>query len=156
MEISTAADFEKLAAERRAAAAEPVTLPSGLKVMVYRPQLEWWIRHVGRLPQSMAAKVSGDSGTANVSNADLLEFAMWASKLMSEMIVAPKVTLNPKPGEVDPSWISDDDLKYLLRFAGGEIAADGQGLDSFSGKQGAAVPVGENRTDVELPAERTA
>lgn len=148
MEISTAADFEKKAADRRAAAAVPLTLPSGLTILAYCPQLEWWLRHLGRLPQSMALRVSRESGSSPVTGEEILTFALWASKLMAEIFVSPKLKLDPGPGEVDPSLVSDEDLTYLMRFAGGEIAADGQGLDTFSGERGTDAAPGANSTAV--------
>src|SRR5207244_12033021 len=81
MPISTPDDFRRIATEQRDRKAQEITLPSGLVVMAYQPSPEWWIREVGRLPQSMAARVigipvNGDGMTAET----LIEFAKWSSR----------------------------------------------------------------------------
>lgn len=133
MAISTPEDFRKKAEERRLEKAEEVVLPSGLTVLAYQPSPEWWVRQVGRLPQTMAARViglplNGDSLTTET----LVEFAHWTARLLEYVVVKPKIRLKPESDdEVDANAISDDDLGFLIKYAGGEVTALGHDLDSF-------------------------
>ena len=105
--------------------------------MAYQPSPEWWIREVGRLPQSMAARVigipvNGDGMTAET----LIEFAKWSSRILETVVIKPKIRLEPKSDdEVAANIITDDDLKFLIRFAGGEVTATGRDLDQFPGRR---------------------
>jgi hypothetical protein len=144
MNIATAEDFIAAAQQRRLANAQPLTLPSGLTVMAQRPGPEWWMRNVGRLPSSIASRFVSGNSTDPVSSGDLVEMARWTALMISEVVVSPVIRLNPGPSELEPHLISNDDLDYIMRFAGGEIAADGQGLDMFSRPAGSTPAVRAN------------
>jgi hypothetical protein len=132
--ISTAEEFKAQFLERQKQEAEPVTLPSGLSIMVRRPKPDWWLRHMGQLPTSMAAQLTGkseESVSSDITMTELIEYSKWAIQIVQEIIVSPTVKLNPGPGEVDPNWITDDDLRFLVKYAGGEVSADSTNLDAF-------------------------
>jgi|SRR5579862_7409297 len=136
MNISSAADFHsKRRDEQLAQNAEPLPLPSGLTVLARRPSPDWWIRHVGRLPESLAVRIFG--GTANApppTATDVLEYSRYTVAILDEVIMEPRVRLKPGPDEIAPTDITDRDFKFILAYARGEIAADGQGLDRFPGR----------------------
>lgn len=145
--ISTPGDFIKYARERQRANAEPVRLPSGLVVLAARPGPEWWLRN-GRLPQSIAARFAGTPDTAPSSPEDLVKMAEWTVSLISEIMVSPAVSLTPNPDQIHPGLISDNDILFLTRYAGGEISADGQNLDTFPGRRDAGSDAGANGASV--------
>lgn len=159
--ISTAEDFQARNAALRTQQAVPFTLPSGLTLSVYRPSTQWWLRHLGRLPESFArfhfASAGEPSTDPEQSKADMLAFSMWATALLGEMVISPKICLNPKEGEIDPSWIDDTDFAALMAFAGGETdAGAGEGLRTFRGGSGADAGAGPQGGAVALPSERPA
>jgi hypothetical protein len=154
--FASAEDFKRLASERRAAGAVPLVLPSGLRVLAYRPSPEWWLRRTGRLPTGAAARTMGEmgktNGAAQLSTDEIIDFARWTIDLLEEVILQPVIRPNPQPGEVDPAWVSNEDLSFIIRFAGGEIDASGGGLDRFSRRSPAGAGVGVGGEDVERPA----
>ncbi len=134
--VSTADDFKKSHQEEVAKEAKQVTLPSGKKVMMYQPSPDWWARHTGTLPQGLAAKASlqADQMGPELTQADIVDFARRTVELVSEIVVSPKIRINPGLGEVDPRWISDKDWEFINRYGRGEITADGLDLDQFPGR----------------------
>jgi len=131
--FSSPEDFQKKWDEKIRSQALPLTLPSGLKILAFRPSLEWTLRHFGRLPQTLAARVIGSEGTVPARTVEeLVEFSNWTIELVSTIVIQPKIGRGP--GMVDPGIISDEDLLYISRFAGGEVSADDPtGLDRFPG-----------------------
>jgi len=134
--ISTPDDFLKTAAEQRKKAGQELRLPSGLTVLAWQPSAEWWMLEVGRLPQTMAAKIVGAPvNGAGLTAESVVEFAKWTTRVLEAVVIEPKIRLRPGPGEVDPNVITDDDLGFLIRFAGGEVTPSGRDLDGFSGER---------------------
>ena len=132
IKIATVEDFKKKFQERQNGEAEPVTLPSGLSVMARRPKPDWWLRHMGQLPTSMAAQLSGTAEViSQLSIQELVEYSRWAVQLVQEIVLSPVIRINPGPDEVDPDWISDEDLRFLIKYAGGEVSADNTSLEVF-------------------------
>lgn len=143
--ISTAKDFLRIKDERRRAQAKPLTLPSGLTILAYRPPPEWWIRNIGRMPQSITARLHGAEPVAS-NDEDTIKTALLTVSLIQEVVVSPTIKLGPGPGELDPSDITNEDLTFIMRFGGGEIDATGQDLDTFSGESGPAAGTGARGT----------
>lgn len=132
-EISTAEDFRRLAEANAFEAPEPLTLPSGLKIIAQRPKPVWWMLYRGSLPQTLAAEVSGNGDRPQLSDDEIVASSITMVKLFETMVIQPRIRRIPAPGEVDPAWISDEDTMFLVKYAGGEVAADGQDLQNFSG-----------------------
>jgi hypothetical protein len=151
--VSTAADFRKIHEQQTAQDAEPLTLPSGLRVLAHRPSPDWWIRHLGRLPQGLAVRASSQAADAPTPTTDeIIEFSQYTIAIISEVIVSPKVRNKPGPNDIDPHWITDKDFQFLLQYARGEIVADGSSLDRFSGRSPSA-PSGADRETVGSEAQ---
>jgi hypothetical protein len=147
--------MERLEAQDRdgVGPAETVTLPSGLVFLMRRPRPLWWVLE-GRLPSSLAAKLAGDSGLATRDSGkpeEIIELSRWVIALLEETVIEPKIRLKPGPKEVDPNWISEEDLLFIIRYAGGEVQADGRDLSSFPGV-GESAAAGAGGADLELPA----
>jgi hypothetical protein len=132
LNISSASDFQEKHREQIAQDAEALILPSGLTVRAHRPSPDWWIRHLGRLPQGLAVRTSVKTDTApRITVDEMIEYAQHTIAIISETVVEPRVRLNPSPNDIDPNWIADKDFQFILAYARGEIAADGQGLERF-------------------------
>jgi hypothetical protein len=141
-EISTAADFRKKHEDQTAEDGERIVLPSGLTVLAHRPGPDWWLRHLGRMPQGLAIRASSQAADAPTpTTEEIIEFSQYTIAIIREVIVSPKVRNHPGPNDIDPNWITDPDFQFILAYARGEIAADGQGLGRFRG-QPASAPTG--------------
>jgi hypothetical protein len=133
--IATAEDFQNAIKQRQIQEAKPLRLPaSGLVVLARKPDPVWWIRHLGQLPASLSNRLNGSEEVAQTTTEELIKYSNWSVDLIREIVVQPVIKLNPGPGEVDPNWILDEDLKFLVRYAGGEVSADGADLSLFPGK----------------------
>lgn len=127
--IATAEDFRSaLSAERRV---ERVTLPKLCKpVLMRRPSPLWFIFR-GQLPQTLAVSAVGSTAAhAAESEEDAHKLACWIMDLLSEVMVQPRISLSPGPGEIPPDLISDEDLDFIIRWAVGEVATDGSDAPS--------------------------
>lgn len=154
--VATAEDF-RLAAEARPP--ECVTLPSGKTVLLRRPTPIWFMLSWGRLPKGLAAHVEHGGGSTVASNVDdLSNLANYVVKLITEIFVQPRVSLTPGPDEISPDLISDEDIRFLIRWAAGEVVSTGKAapppyadLASFRGERGSATG-GAGSGDVGLPS----
>jgi hypothetical protein len=137
--LSTAADFRKKHEAHTAQDAETLVLPSGLTVRAHRPSPDWWLRHLGRMPQGLAVRVSSQpTEPAMPTSDDMIEFAQYTIAILAEVVVRPKIRNHPGPQDIDPNWITDEDFQFLMQYARGEIAADGQSLGRFRGRAASA------------------
>ncbi len=153
MDISTADDITRKALERNLGPEESLSLPSGLVFMVRRPTPMWWAINRGILPSRLVTVAQGNESRPNLTPEELAEWARFCVLTVIEAVVTqPKIRQNPGPGEAHPGLISDEDFKAIMAFAGGEIAADGQGLDTFRREPGLS-DSGSSGEPVELPAE---
>jgi hypothetical protein len=133
--IATAEDFLKAVKQRQQKEAKPLRLPvSGLVVLARKPDPAWWIRRLGQLPMALTNQLSGADETIQPTTEELVKYSQWSVELIREVVVQPVIALDPGPGEVDPNWIPDEDLKFLVRYAGGEVSADNADLSLFPGK----------------------
>jgi hypothetical protein len=131
--LATVQDFK--AARELESHVERVTLPSlGKAGLMRRPSPLWFIFH-GSLPATLAARATGVDGEGSVQTADDIQaVARWVTDLLGEVLVQPRVSLAPGPGQISPDWIADEDLNFIIRWALGEVALDGSDLASFRGK----------------------
>jgi hypothetical protein len=130
--IATADDFRS--AREGNSKVERVTLPQlGKAVLMRRPSPLWFIFR-GQLPQSLAARVSGDTGGSRAVE-DVLRLGRWVSELLIEVMVKPRVSLSPGQDELSPDLFAIEDLNFIIRWAYGEVAADGSDLAAFRHQQ---------------------
>lgn len=126
--IATPQDFQTAhEIDRRV---ERVVLPKlGKTVLMRRPSPLWFIFR-GQLPQSLAAATldaqSPEGGAALKSADDLQKLAGWVTELLSEVMLQPRVSLSPGPGEIPPDLIADEDLNFIIRWAMGEVTSEGR------------------------------
>lgn len=145
--LATPEDFRR-AAEALSNKAERVVLPKlGRAVLMRRPAPMWFIFR-GRLPESLAirafpsaagpATASPDGVAANPAE-ELGLLADWIMALLREVLVAPRVSLDPGPDEISPDLLDSEDVNFIIRWAYGEIGSGGEdGLAGFRGQRQAA------------------
>src|SRR5690242_14335962 len=138
---SKASDFKK----RRQSKQQVVelTLPSGLSISAKRPEPAWFLFHAS-LPRQVINPESTAPGFQSVE--DVQKLTEWIRALLEEVVVAPKIRLNPAEDEISPSDIDDADLQYIVNWSMGEVKeADGKpaSLATFP-EQSAPAGVGNN------------
>jgi hypothetical protein len=157
--VSTPEQFRAIADRRKrdweaSELGEIVALPSGLKLRIRRPNPLWYVLE-GRVPSSLAAKLGDYQESREMTPDGMVELSNWVVRLIEHCVVEPRVKLNPGPGEIDPNWVTDQDLEFILRYTGGETAADGRSLGRFSGEP--RIPNDSaSGGNVEMPTVRTA
>lgn len=153
--LSSAEDFRRV---RREQASEVLTLPSGLRVRAYRPSPRWWAEKGRDLPKQGAVSVMTDQPAASpVMEAweERVKTAQFVYALIEEMVLSPRISLNPKDGEVSCYDVTIQDLNYLIDYGRGEITADGRRLETFPEDNGSAT-ASPSGGDLGSEAERTA
>ncbi|MGH9377160.1 MAG: hypothetical protein ACRD1I_00040 [Terriglobia bacterium] len=107
---------------------ERVVLPKlGKAVLMRRPSPLWFVFR-GQLPQTLA--LAGTIAKADVTPIahtpeEAQALARWVVDLLSEVMVQPRISLSPGPGEIPPDLLADEDLNFIIRWAVGEVASEG-------------------------------
>lgn len=127
---STKSEFRAAMARERERRSELVSLPSGLVARLVRPTPGEMFMRTGRLPQSVAARLSGGANEA-AAGEELIALAKQTVELCRFVFVEPRVPDELEPG-VDVSY---DDIEFALRWARGEVGNAGPDLASFRGGQ---------------------
>ena len=130
--LATADDFQR-SAESRLASPEMVYLPKLGKAVLLRKPLPLWFVFRGRLPQSLAVRAVPGSGAGldlpgGNPTEDLIALADWIQTLLREVFLEPRVASDgtrPGEGEISPDWLDLEDVNFIIRWAYGEVAADG-------------------------------
>jgi hypothetical protein len=156
--LATAEDFRK-AAEAARAQSERVVLPKlGKAVRLSRPAPMWFVFR-GRLPQSLALRAFPGTGEADPENAgssaaqDLERLADWIIALLGEVVVEPRVSLSPGPGEIAPELLDAEDVNFIIRWAYGEVGSDARDdLAPFRPERPVA-PAGSGGPDLGVPSQ---
>ncbi|MGH9397166.1 MAG: hypothetical protein ACRD18_10000 [Terriglobia bacterium] len=124
--IATVQDFKSaLDLDRRV---ERVTLPKLRKSVLMRRPSPLWFVFRGQLPQTLAVAAAASSverPPAVQTAEDAQTLAHWIIDLLSEVMVQPRISLSPGPGEIPPDLIADEDLDFIIRWAVGEVASEG-------------------------------
>ncbi|HEV2492154.1 MAG TPA: hypothetical protein VG204_03685 [Terriglobia bacterium] len=135
--LATSEDFRQ-AAQAHQNPPERVVLPQlGRAVLMRRPPPMWFIFR-GRLPQSLAirafpgvtglgdsqAGMDGAVGASGRAVEELTLLADWILTLLEEVMVSPRVSLQPGVGEISPDWLDSDDVNFIIRWAYGEVGSE--------------------------------
>jgi hypothetical protein len=136
--VDTAADWRRASRARRAAAAEPLALPSGATILAARPSpLEWIL--AGRVPQrllsaALAAEGSAAGAPGDLSREDVLEFARFAADLVRASIVEPAI--GEGPDEIRFDDIPIKDRAFIFEWACRALREPGTEEDPSSSPAG--------------------
>jgi len=150
--IASAEDFRQAFETRQEAVR--IRLPkSGLAVLLRPPNA------LRVLLISERLEVAG--GPESASPDDRRQYVDLMARLVRDIMVAPKLSLVPQAGEVDPNWLPKEDAEFLLKWALGAVTDEGEDISEFfragsepAGRGGAA-EAGEAGGDVALPAVGT-
>jgi hypothetical protein len=126
-----------------------VRLPSGKLFLLRYPRLAF---RIGRLivAQSVAAMLQRD---AEPGGSESIVRSYY--EVLCEVCMRPGVSLTPGKGELHPDRITLNDALFIVRWAGGEIDADGNDLSAFrANKPKADAPDSASSADVRTVAER--
>lgn len=153
---STLDEIRTKAAQNAFEDPELVTMPSGLKFILRRPKPIWWVLAKGNMPQGLGLQARGDTPEP-LDAEQLAAAAPMVVRLVEGMFVEPTVKMGaPIEGpELNPNLIGDEDFAFLMKYAGGEVAADGSDLGAFRGRTGTSSS-GGGRGAMEVPAKSAA
>jgi len=136
--ISTAQDYLSLQEV-------DLRLPSGQTFRVRAPGLKF--RFSAPAPENLEGKTEAEKA------ATLADFFY---RILCEVCVEPRVSMEPKEGELHPDRIRLADAQFIVRWAGGQIGDDGADLDAFrEGKTGRTAAAGAGGGEIRPVAERT-
>lgn len=150
----TAAEWRRRSQERTKAAAQPLSLPSGMVVLARRPGAAF-LASMGRLPLTLAGSLTGrEQGEGeDAAGAAVMEGAAFLRELLAYVVVSPRISLEGGEDTIHPREIPDEDLTFLIRWA--QRREEAESLETFRGgaEHGSA---GGHGADVAVPAERAA
>ena len=116
-----------------------VVLPSGFKVKLRHPSDMSFHMAAGSVPGRLAALAEGRNAEITAE-----ELAGYSHRMMAALIVEPKFSLEPRPGEFHPRQLRPADFIWLRKFSDGGGAVE---LERF--RAGAAGPASGNRASGE-------
>jgi hypothetical protein len=152
--LATEEDFRRAA--KAQAEVERVVLPKlGKAVLLRRPSPMWFVFR-GRLPQSLSASLFSGTGENTASTIEELNLlADWIVALLREVMLEPRVSLEPGAGEIAPELLDVEDVNFIIRWAYGEVGPDAgrDDLAAFRGKRESAAS-GPSGRDLVMPAQR--
>ncbi len=119
--VASAEDFRNyLEADGRTAR---VVLPkSGLAVLL-RPPNALRVLLVSERLESLASTPS--------TPGERREYVELLARLVTDVMVEPKLSLAPRDGELDPRWLAPEDAEFLLKWALGALTPEGDDLSGF-------------------------
>jgi hypothetical protein len=119
--VATAEDFRKyMEAEERSVR---VALPkSGLAVLL-RPPNALRVLLVSERLESLAHAASTPE--------ERRDYVELLARLVTDVMVEPKLSLAPRNGELDPRWLAPEDAEFLLKWALGALSPEGDDLSGF-------------------------
>jgi hypothetical protein len=71
---------------------------------------------------------------------NMVEYAHLVISTIQEILLKPRLALNPSPEEIDPNWVPKEDSDFLFRWGMGLVSADGTDLAQAFRDKGASVP----------------
>jgi hypothetical protein len=134
--IATAADFRQLAEGAAWTGPERVQLPkSGLVVMARRPTKFYWALRRSAWPRELREKLDlvGVGVRPELTAEETLLLVREDRQMLNEALVDPKPSLEPGSTQFDPNWLPKEDAEFILKYLRGQVLANGQNLETFSG-----------------------
>jgi hypothetical protein len=133
---------------------ESVKLPKlGLSILLRRLPPEWFLWH-GRVPTSLAAIAAKDEAKLPKTPEEMEEVRGYTFQIANAIIVSPKLSLNPRNGEIGLVDIPDEDLAFIIEYGSGVVGPGGADLKAFRGRAEPAA-AGADSGHVALPPKRT-
>jgi hypothetical protein len=127
--IATAADFQKQF-ELQADLVRLVLPQSGLPVLA---------RRLTPMRVLLTAEAFDRLGPASDSPSKV-EYARLVTSTIREILIKPRLALNPSLEEIDPNWVPKEDSDFLFRWGMGLVSADGTDLAQAFRDARACVP----------------
>lgn len=143
---SSASEFKKRRQQKQTPT--ELHLPSGLVITARRPAPSWFLFHAS-LPRTI---VDPEPDQSLASIEEVVRISEWIRALLSEVVISPKISLNPGPDEITPEDIEDADLNFIVEWAKGEVKeVNGEpvSLQTFPEKR-VGSGVGSDVQDVEV------
>ena len=134
--LATADDFRHM---QEFEEPERVRLPKlGKDVMLRRPSLLFFLCR-GKVPLSLSQKITGGGKDQQLSWQEIQDGAKWMFEIIQAVMVQPRCTMNPGPGEISPDMLDMDDAQFIVSWSQGEHISTGgneaASLDRFRGKR---------------------
>jgi len=115
---------------------EELTLPSGLKVVLRPPNSLEFFAQLGMLPGQLVNALRGEKPPER-SAEEIIESVY---KIICLVVVSPKFSLEPKPGEWHPRRLRNADRKAIDDWAGKYLDLGGGGADLTTFRAGPSGP----------------
>ena len=134
--IATAADFRRIAEEAAWAPPERLVLPkSHLAVIIRRPTKFYWALRRSAWPRGLREKLDlvGVGVRPELTAEETLLLVREDRQMLNEAFVDPKPSLDPGSTQFDPNWLAKEDAEFILKYLRGQVLANGQNLETFSG-----------------------
>jgi len=134
--VATGADFRALAEASAFEEQQRVVLPmSGYGVVLRRPTKFYWALRRSAWPRELREKLDllGIGVRAELTIEEKLLLIREDRQMLNEAFVDPKPCLNPGSTQFDPDWLPKEDVEFILRYLRGQVLANGQDLETFSG-----------------------
>jgi len=135
-DIGTAADFRKFAEDGAFEEPRRVVLPkSGYGVVLRRPTKFYWALRRSAWPRGLREKLDlvGVGVRPELTAEETLLLVREDRQMLNEAFVDPKPSLDPGSTQFDPNWLPKEDAEFILKYLRGQVLANGQNLETFSG-----------------------
>jgi hypothetical protein len=134
--IATADDFRRLAEAGAFEEPRRVVLPkSGYGVVLRRPTKFYWALRRSAWPRELREKLDlvGVGVRPELTAEETLLLVREDRQMLNEALVDPKPSLEPGSTQFDPNWLPKEDAEFILKYLRGQVLANGQNLETFSG-----------------------
>ncbi|HXX23074.1 MAG TPA: hypothetical protein VEO19_07985 [Terriglobia bacterium] len=135
-DIASAADFRKFAEDGAFEEPRRVVLPkSGYGVVLRRPTKFYWALRRSAWPRGLREKLDlvGVGVRPELTAEETLLLVREDRQMLNEAFVDPKPSLDPGSTQFDPNWLPKEDAEFILKYLRGQVLANGQNLETFSG-----------------------
>jgi hypothetical protein len=134
--IATPADFRKFAEDSAFEEPRRLVLPkSSYGVILRRPTKFYWALRRSAWPRELREKLDlvGVGVRPELTAEETLLLVREDRQMLNEAFVDPKPSLDPGSTQFDPNWLPKEDAEFILKYLRGQVLANGQNLETFSG-----------------------